>query len=203
MWNDTVIELVRHTKNGAIDASSLGLGSHPTATIAERQQAISALISQLKYLSFDDRSAQVDCLRDLSEIDLPTNLMMNFDQVRELRNAGMDIGGHTVLHPILSKLPTAKARDEIIRGKASLEEIINEPVRLFAYPNGKPNSDYKAEHVAMVQELGFEGAVSTSWGAQKRIGDLFQLPRFTPWDQSRLRFALRMAKNLISPATHV
>lgn len=201
MWNDTVIELVRRTAADAIDASSLGLGLHPTATVEQRQQAISALIGQLKYLSFDDRAAQVDRLCDLGKTELPSNLMMASTQVRELRQAGMDIGGHTVLHPILAKLPTAQARDEIVRGKEMLQEIIGESVRLFAYPNGKPDSDYKAEHVAMVKELGFEGAVSTSWGGQKKNDDLFQLPRFTPWDQSRLRFILRLAKNLVSTAT--
>ena len=61
-----------------------------------------------------------------------------------------------------------------------------------------PDSDYKVEHVAMVRELGFEGAVSTAWGAQKRNDDVFQLPRFTPWDRSRMRFVLRLAKNLMT-----
>ena len=200
MWNDSVIELVRLTDAKNIDATSLSLGLHPTTTHQERRQAISSLIGQLKYLSFDERAAQVDRLCNLGKIDLPVNLMMTSDQVRRLRHAGMDIGGHTVLHPILARLPSDQARDEIIRGKERLEGIIGEPVRLFAYPNGKPDSDYKREHVAMVKELGFEGAVSTSWGAQRKNEDFFQLPRFTPWDQSRLRFILRLARNLASTA---
>lgn len=200
MWNDTIIELVRATTAEAIDATSLGLGLHPTATTEQRQQAISALIKQLKYLSFNDRAAQVDQLSKLSKIDFTTNLMMTSDQVMNLRRAGMDIGGHTVLHPILAKLPPDQARAEIVRGKEMLEEIISEPVRLFAYPNGKPDSDYKAAHVAMVRELGFEGAVSTSWGAQRNNDDVFQLPRFSPWDNTPTRFAIRMARNLISQA---
>ena len=200
MWNDTVIELVRRTNDGAIDARSLGLGLHPIDSIVQRQAAIPALIKQLKYLSFDERARQVEALCRLVQTPLPDNLMMTSAQVRELHEAGMDIGGHTVLHPILARLPSAQARDEIVRGKEMLQEIICEPVRLFAYPNGKPDSDYKAEHVAMVRELGFEGAVSTAWGAQKGNDDVFQLPRFTPWDKSRLRFAMRLAGNLVGSA---
>jgi hypothetical protein len=30
--------------------------------------------------------------------------------------------------------------------------------------------------------------------------DFFQLPRFTPWDRTRLRFVARLAKNLTTPA---
>jgi hypothetical protein len=69
-------------------------------------------------------------------------------------------------------------------------------VRLFAYPNGKPNQDYAADHARIARELGFTAAVSTAWGAASAASDPFQLPSFTPWDRSRMRFMLRMAQNL-------
>jgi peptidoglycan/xylan/chitin deacetylase (PgdA/CDA1 family) len=200
MWNDTVIELVRRHPAGVIDASSIGLGSHQVDSTAQRQQAIQALIGQLKYLPLAHRLDQVSRLVDIGGIALPDNLMMSSSQVNELNNGGMDIGGHTVNHPILAKLPPTKARLEIAEGKLALENIIGEPVRLFAYPNGKPGTDYLAEHVAMTRDLGFEGAVSTAWGAGKHTNDVFQLPRFSPWDRTPLRFALRMAKNLTTEA---
>lgn len=200
MWNDTLIELVRRSPDGVLDAGVLGLGSHRLGTIEERRAAISALIGQLKYLPRDERLAQVSRLVDLAGVALPDQLMMTSDQVRALHRAGMDIGGHTVNHPILAALPAAAARQEIADGKHALEAITGAPVRLFAYPNGKPGADYRAEHVAMVQDLGFEGAVSTSWGASRTNREVFQLPRFSPWDQTPTRFALRMAKNLLAPA---
>jgi peptidoglycan/xylan/chitin deacetylase (PgdA/CDA1 family) len=200
MWNDTVIELVRRAPAGTLDASALGLGCHPLGALAERQGAIAALIGQLKYLPLEQRLAQVNRLVELTGSALPDNLMMTTAQLRQLHQAGMDIGGHTVNHPILATLENGTARTEIAEGKRVLEEMIGAPVRLFAYPNGKPGSDYRAEHVALVKELGFEGAVSTAWGASKGAPDLFQLPRFSPWDRSPLRFALRMAMNLTRPA---
>jgi hypothetical protein len=68
-------------------------------------------------------------------------------------------------------------------------------VRLFAYPNGKPGRDYSREHVDMVRELGFEAAVSTAWGVGHAASDPYQLPRFTPWDKTPGRFALRLLHN--------
>ena len=124
------------------------------------------------------------------------------EQVRQLHQAGMEIGGHTVNHPIIARLPAPAARQEIADGKAALEAMIGAPVRLFAYPNGKPGQDYQAEHVAMVKQLGFDAAVSTSWGAARAGSDLFQLPRFTPWDRDQLRFTLRMMKNLAFARRH-
>lgn len=196
MWNDSVIELVRRAPDGELDASSVGLGQHRLGSIAERQRAIPALIGQLKYLPMAERLAQVNRLADLARCELPSDLMMNTAQLHKLRDAGMGLGAHTVNHPILARLPAAQAREEIASGKAALEDLLGQPVPLFAYPNGKPGEDYLAEHVAMVRELGFEGAVSTAWGASKRHQDVYQLPRFTPWDRSRLRFVLRLARNL-------
>jgi peptidoglycan/xylan/chitin deacetylase (PgdA/CDA1 family) len=199
MWNDSVIETVRMAPAGVLDARHLGLGSHALATLEERRAAIGALIGQLKYLPMAERQQQVDRLALLAGGPLPSRLMMDDEQVRQLHRAGMAIGGHTVNHPILARLPAAEARAEIAAGKAALEQLTGAPVRLFAYPNGKPGTDYLAEHVAMVRELGFEAAVSTAWGASRQP-DLFQLPRFTPWDRTPRRFTLRMARNLRLPA---
>jgi peptidoglycan/xylan/chitin deacetylase (PgdA/CDA1 family) len=122
--------------------------------------------------------------------------MMTSGQVRAMRRAGMQIGAHTVSHPILAKLSEHEARDEIQRGKHHLEDLLDEPITLFAYPNGKPGEDYAAQSVEIVKDLGFEAAVSTAWGASSAQTDHFQIPRFTPWDLSPWRFALRMMVNL-------
>jgi len=200
MWNDSVIELVRRAPDGVLDASPLGLGVHPLHSTAERQRAIPALIRQLKYLPMMERLEQVNRLAALAGSTLPDDLMMTTAQVRALRAAGMDIGAHTVNHPILARLSDAQAREEIAQGKLALEDILGDKVTLFAYPNGKPGEDYLPQHVAMARDLRFEGAVSTAWGASRGEPDPFQLPRFTPWDRDRLRFVLRLARNLTVPA---
>ena len=203
MWNDTVIELVRRAPGPMFDASVIGLGQHPVATLEQRRSAIGALLGQLKYLPMDERLAQVNRLADSVPYPLADDLMMSSAQVRQLHQAGMGIGAHTVNHPILAALQGEAAQAEIADGKCQLEAIIGSRVPLFAYPNGKPGTDYLAEHVAMVRALGFEGAVSTAWGAATQRDDVFQLPRFTPWDRTPLRFVLRLARNLTQPAARV
>ena len=195
MWNDTVIELIRRAPD-RIDLGALGLGQFTLDTLPKRRAAIGTLLDALKYLPIDARQAQVDSMGPLIGVRAPDDLMMSDDQVRQLHRAGMEIGGHTVNHPIIARMDSAAARTEIADGKARLEQIIGEPIRTFAYPNGKPGQDYIAEHVAMVKQLGFESAVCTAWGAARPGTDLFQLPRFTPWDRSQLRFTLRMMQNL-------
>lgn len=197
MWNDTVIELVRRAPGQWLDLSAMGLGRFPINSLSQRQQAINTLLGKLKYFPIEARLSQVNEMCSRVPVVLQENLMMTSNQVRQLHNSGMEIGGHTVNHPILARMERAAARAEIADGKEALEYIIRAPVKLFAYPNGKPGQDYHADHVEIIRNLGFAGAVSTAWGAAKSTDDLFQLPRFTPWDNENLRFMLRMAQNMI------
>lgn len=201
MWNDTVIELVRRAPDGLFDARTAGLGQLPLGDVAQRRAAIGTLIGHLKYLPMEERLALVERLAGEADYALPQDLMMSSGQVRQLHAAGMGVGAHTVNHPILAAISARQAGDEIAAGKRRLESLLAAPVPLFAYPNGKPDVDYRAEHVGIVRELGFEGAVSTAWGG--RCGDLYQLPRFTPWDQGAPRFQLRLAMNLARRAQRV
>lgn len=197
MWNDSVIERVRHAAGDELDLSTLGLGRLPIGNIELKRRAITTLLEQLKYLPPAQRQARVAQLRAGGPYPPRPDLMLGSAAVRALHRAGMEIGGHTASHPILASLSEAQARAEIADGKRALERIIAAPLRLFAYPNGKRGQDYGAREAALVRELGFEAAVTTDWGAARRGADPFQLPRFTPWDRGRLRFLLRLQHNLL------
>ena len=196
MWNDTIIELVRRSAQPWLDASAAGLGGLPLTDLPARRHAIALLIKSLKYLPLAQRAQAVQHLAHAARCALPDDLMMCSSQVQQLRHAGMEIGGHTVNHPILAALDDREARDEIVTGKQTLENLLGTPVSLFAYPNGGPGVDFLARDVDLVRAAGFEGAVTTSAGGGQR--DLWQLPRFTPWDQRQVCFNLRMARNLLS-----
>ena len=197
MFNDRVLETLRRVPAGYVKLDAVGLGTREIRDDADRQKIADAVIRAVKYLEPGKREARVAALAELATTPLPDNLMLTPAQVRELAVAGMTIGGHTRTHPILVRTPDAQARDEIGGGREELEGIVCQPVRLFAYPNGRPGRDYEARHVALVKECGFDAAVSTAPGVSTRASDLYQLPRFTPWDRTPARFALRLAHNLL------
>ena len=196
MFNDVVIEAIRHARAHELDLSEIGLGIHTLDSPAARRAAIDAILQRLKYLPLVVRHEQTDAVASIADVKPPTDLMMTSDQVRTLAAAGMGIGGHTMRHPILAAIDHDLARAEIAGGRDALVGLLRQPVKLFAYPNGKPGADYVAAHVAMVQGLGFAAAVSTSPGAASAGSSLYELPRFTPWDRTRLRWGLRLARNL-------
>lgn len=203
MWNDTVIESVRLCTQAQLDLSSLAkpdgsgyLGQYAVGSPLQKREAIQAIIGQIKYLPLAQRKALTEQIAACAGVRPPDDLMMTSQQVRELRQTGMQIGAHTRTHPILAKLDSAMARAEIGESRAFLQDLLGERVGLFAYPNGKPGTDYIPESVDIVRELGFDAAVSTTWGAARTGTDPFQIPRFTPWDRSKLRFGSRFAGNL-------
>lgn len=195
MWNDTVIESIRRCEPMDLDLTALGLGAVPLATTELRRKAIGKILSALKHLPGSEREAKVAGIEAIAAGTLPRDLMMRDQDVRSLRAAGMEIGAHTATHPILTRLASADARREIDQSRERLTAILGESVSLFAYPNGKPGQDYAAEHVRMVRDAGFSAAVSTAWGVASKDSDLFQLPRFTPWDRRPAKFALRLLLN--------
>jgi peptidoglycan/xylan/chitin deacetylase (PgdA/CDA1 family) len=203
MWNDTVIESVRGAVGDVLDLTPMGLRPFAIASDADRRATISALLSQFKYLQPAERDEHCAAVREASNAAMPDDLMLSSAQVRMLHAAGMEIGAHTVTHPILARIPIDVARREIADGRDALQTITGTPVTLFAYPNGKPGSDYKGEHVDAVRALGFDAAVTTSWGVATIATDPLQLPRFTPWDGTASRIAMRFIRNLLMPPAAV
>ncbi len=196
MWNDTIIESIRRAKGDHLDLQPLGLGLLPIRSLDERRAAVMAALRAIKYLP---GATRLDAVQRLSALcrpgALPDDLMMRSEQVLGLLRDGMQVGAHTLTHPILSKTEDAEARREIRDSKQVLEGILGRPVTLFAYPNGKPHVDYEARHAAMVREAGFDAAFSTAAGSAGAGADLYQLPRFTPWDRQPARFGLRLLRN--------
>lgn len=203
MWNDTVIDVIRKAEGPDLDLARLSLGRYPVATLENRRRSLGELLGKIKYLEPGQRNDLVAELAGGAKIQPPRDLMLTADQLRSLAAAGMTIGAHTVNHPILSRVSEQEARAEMTESKARLEAITGHKVALFAYPNGKPATDYTGTHVRLAREAGFEAACSTGWGAATRRCDIFQIPRFTPWDRTAWRYALRLARNLRHAVTVV
>ena len=84
----------------------------------------------------------------------PWTRIVNADELRDLRRAGVEIGGHSVTHADLSALSYEDAREELARGKRELEEVLGEAVEVAAYPYGRANE----ETVRAAKDAGFRAA---------------------------------------------
>lgn len=88
---------------------------------------------------------------------------MNWDQVREMHRNGIDFGGHTINHPILTRVAPEVARAEIVGSKTQIESQLGETIISFAYPNGM-RSDVNSEIEKITADSGFKTAFTLQNG---------------------------------------
>lgn len=196
MFNDAVIDAIALSKNTELDLNGIDLGLHPLNTTAQKLAAIECILSHMKFSEPSLRNRQLAGILEAAACGpLSTDIMLTSQQTKELASRGVEIGGHTVAHNILTTLENDHALEEISNGKQQLEALINRPVTSFAYPNGKPFRDYAKSHIPLVRQAGFERAVTTAPGVANQQTDCWQIPRFTPWDRSIVGWSVRLARN--------
>jgi peptidoglycan/xylan/chitin deacetylase (PgdA/CDA1 family) len=67
---------------------------------------------------------------------IPRLELMDWNELREIRKAGIQIGSHTATHPYLSRLSEAAVEEEMHRSRSVIEQHLGMPVDTFAYPYG-------------------------------------------------------------------
>ena len=125
---------------------------------------------------------------EFASVEEPQDLMMNECHIINLHQSKMEIGGHTVSHPILTKVSLSEASSEIIENKNLLEHILGERLSSFAYPNGRLKKDFTEDHAKIVKDAGYRFAVTTEQELFNETFDLFQIPRYTPWRKEPFGF---------------
>jgi peptidoglycan/xylan/chitin deacetylase (PgdA/CDA1 family) len=102
--------------------------------------------------------------------------LLNITELKQLADAGMSIGAHTVSHPILSLCSEEEARSEIQESKFTLERALGRPIWAFAYPFGNPATMGERE-LRLASAAGFACAFLNVeyWGSEP--ANPFALPR--------------------------
>ena len=166
------------------------------STYRKRQESLFSLIDLVKYRSLDERAQTIKALVQLTHTGSVPHSFLTPSNILEMHQAGMTIGAHTHQHPILTSETDDVAYLQIEKSKLILEEIIGEPIDYFAYPNGKYEIDFQDKHVEMLKKMGFKAALSTNWGSLNNLSnERYTIKRFTPWDETQMRFCFRLAAN--------
>lgn len=118
---------------------------------------------------------------------------MTWEDARELRDGGVELGGHTVSHPILSRLDEAEALAEIGHCRERMVAELGESSgQTFAYPFGR-RWDYDEGTLRATRQAGFSQAVNTHAGANGRTSDRLQLARLPVDDTTPLHLLVAHA----------
>jgi peptidoglycan/xylan/chitin deacetylase (PgdA/CDA1 family) len=105
-------------------------------------------------------------------------------QVRELRAAGIEIGGHTYSHPNLLRLDPDRARAELRDSKQLIEDRLQDAVDLLAYPFGKLRRHFSQQTTEIARETGYSRAAAVLFRSTRPADDPLALPRFFTTDDT-------------------
>lgn len=94
------------------------------------------------------------------------------DRHIRILSKNFEIGGHTLTHPRLAKIPVQEAQKEIVGCKTYLEHVTKKPVKSFCYPGGNYNDVVKE----LVRAAGFRLGRTTARYAFDRRSDPYALP---------------------------
>ena len=119
----------------------------------------------------------------------PTHRPLTIAELSQIEEGGIiELGAHTVSHPLLSEQSIAVQQEEIKQSKLDLERLLKHPVHSFAYPFGA----YRDETVPLVKEAGFDYACSTVETTVWQKSDRWQLPRFEVQNWDKAEFERRL-----------
>jgi peptidoglycan/xylan/chitin deacetylase (PgdA/CDA1 family) len=146
----------------------------------DRERAVWALANRYKVLPAEEARAFMDFLAEATgsgrHPDDGHDPWMTWDNIRDLRAAGMHIGGHTVNHPVLARLTADEQEREILGCKRRIEAELGEPMRALSYPDGGQGS-FDEDTRRILAENGVEFGFSYYGGYS----------RFRDWDPYDIR----------------
>lgn len=152
----------------------------PTARREEREQAHQTIRYLLRAATVDERERVIRDLTHWAQLEGTRGLddrPMTSDELARLAQDGLvELGAHTITHPVLSALSTRAQFEEIVGSRQALEAITGCPVRTFAYPYGEA-SDFTQETTDIARASGFSAACTAIPGVVEPGDDIFQLRR--------------------------
>ncbi|MCP4296694.1 MAG: polysaccharide deacetylase family protein [Proteobacteria bacterium] len=95
----------------------------------------------------------------ISEVDCNSEFL-TLSQIKEMQEAGIQFGSHTITHPFLTQISLQSAWDEIEHSRIWLEKTLCVPAKSFAYPSGYFNK----WHQAITKRSGYSSAVTIAPG---------------------------------------
>jgi peptidoglycan/xylan/chitin deacetylase (PgdA/CDA1 family) len=198
-WWDEIAWMVRNCRSGRIEISPW-LDAPVVFDEPEREGAIRRLLRVYKGLPALRTAAFVEAVGDATGAGrspmAPDGTWMTWDMLREMRAAGMAIGGHTVNHPVLANLDADGQRSEVEGCLRRLREEIGEPIRSFSYPVGGHRA-FDATTRRCLADAGVTYAFSY-YGGVRRFGsewddhDVQRLPVERYMDRSWVRAMVTM-----------
>lgn len=191
MWPDKVRVLLDQTKLANIDLPKIGNLQLIKENFEKNWHAIS---DHCLNLTETERNHFLNKLSEFLEVSLKERPTLNFsaltwEQLLIMQNEGLNIGSHTITHPILTNIPHKQLSDELAESKQIIERKLNIKVKGICYPNGMP-SDVSTVVTQTAQESGYKYGL-IAYTDEVMYSNLFKIDRI-PASENIAAFAFSL-----------
>lgn len=146
-----------HTPKESVQLPIMGITHWKTES--EKELAMIQWIERIKTLPDGEKSTLIQRLPGLLNVAIPegvlSRLFLTWAQVCELIDNGIEIGSHTVSHPILTRISLDQVKTELSESKKLIEKETGQVIEAFAYPNGQ-ESDFNKQIITEVKITGYK-----------------------------------------------
>ena len=189
-WFEKIEYIIKNTKIKRLELD--GFGDFSLNPIKNRLQSIFMIVEKLKKIEDGEKNHLIKKIINISKVDIPHDLgrdvILSWDEVKEMNEWGIDFGAHTVSQPILTRIALEEAKFEILQSKKDNEKRLGQSVKTFSYPNGN-YEDFNTKIIDLVKESGFTCAVTTIPTIQASRMNLYKLGRLFPcWSLLSFKF---------------
>lgn len=179
LWPDRLEYAIRSAHNDEVTV--IISGNHETFSLVSKIDKTCCLRAFIDYCISCPNEEKERFISDLIEIlrvelpDAPPPEFRptNWNELREMQGGGIEIGSHTMNHPILSRIDQARLIEEVFTSKKILEGKTGSEIKSFCYPNSAPQ-DITNEVVKTVEMAGYAGAV---FGVDLKTWHPYKVPR--------------------------
>lgn len=181
-WWDEIVWMVRSSVRDRIQLAENWLPDPLALDDSNRRSVIDALL-QIYYRLSGSRTEQfLNCIAEetgsgRAPAEVANGQWMSWEMIREMSDAGMDFGAHTVTHPVLANLMAEEQNLELCESRLRMERQLERPITALSYPVGRRES-FNGDTRAALSRHGFDWAFSYYGGHVSGSGvDRFDIPR--------------------------
>jgi peptidoglycan/xylan/chitin deacetylase (PgdA/CDA1 family) len=178
LWTCALRDLVYRASQRHVALYSVGPHRIDLSDEAAKERSIRAIG---RIMRCADKKTRGEIFREMREkLTGGTNgflheVMMNWDELREMKRGGMCIGSHTMSHPLLPEISEEAAAIEIVGSKAKIEEELDARVVHFSYPNPGESVHVNQAVKTLVRHAGYLSGRTSSKGSVHQDSDPFAL----------------------------
>jgi len=208
LWPDRVEYALATTRASRLHVR---VGDRPwtldTSTVGARIASCRTLYDQLSRLDDAGAAAGVESVEReaATAVDMDDEMFapLTWSDLVEMRRSGLvEIGSHSVSHPLLTRCGAERQRAEITASKAEIETMTGAACDVFCYPSGQPG-DFDETTRRLVREAGYRAALTTIPGTNVAGTDPLALRRFTITDTEPFATFVMKIYGLVNAASRV